>query len=1401
MRAVFAEVYTGNRNHDTITMSMDDARRLAIRYTHMGLMNFRFRRRIDASEEKLYVRLPRERWREYDSPTNLDKIPWDKDHEGDDGSMDNQAGPCYPRPVPYQRYEEDEPDPYQDTEDQLPPPPAADDGPPPRTPPKDPEPGAQSASTTSPAIPVPLMQPTGMVLAFKSGSKGPRPNCFNHYSLDNHADISIFCNASLLTNIREHKAGLKVSGISNTSVNFTHVGDHPYCGTVIYAPNNRYNLIAMRVIRDNGHHYIVDKDNLFYAIMDKDDRMLVKFDYDPADHFYKVKAAHAFDFMDPNRKAKPPEEASIALNNAVIGAGDQQYDSVMYFSAEQRRRAALVPPIHIALNHLSDPALIEAVNSPSFMNCPISAEDVANARIIYGPCKHCMEGKPLPVKGSNPTLDKFDVIAPGQLLHVDIVFISKIPHLFSVDDYSGYMNLIRMATKRKESLEHALLALVLYYRSHLKVVRCISSDHEAVFLSCESFLWTHGATYRARIPGEHEVDAERGMRTIREAMLVKQLEIKEEYTLPEPFLPFLAMDCVNTRNFIPNSRSSPRMPAEIVENEKVNFRTHITAFYGQLVLTKSNNVSTTSGAPVLKQETGIALGRIPNTKGSVWLYRMGSNRIVPRRVIKAMPMTEEWRQHLNELASRKPIDPAHFFEFRSTLEYSPSDKEPEEERTVEERTEANTVINSQRSQPVPIVQPTVAELPVSLPASPRPVQQSPVSPVYSPPARADPSPPASPPGRRRISFGNPPAPRPEPQSPIPKLSEDTKVPFFEQKHDEAHGFGRGRRAPKPKAYAVSLKPDTAEDVKWLHLNNIVPSDQDDNMFVYMGAHEDDWDFTALQITLDVAVKTKYKAQVEASAVVECKNIVDFKTFKYLMRREDAEKSIHLNLLPCSMVVKDKRDSKGELLLWKSRLATGGHMTNPDTYQPFDKTSPTASMDSVYTVLAVMQNKRMNLEVCDVPSAYLNTPLPKGKKHVMRIKPLIAKYFVIADPSAKRYLQKDGSLIVQLEKALYGLPEAGKLWHELLRDCLTESGYKSKPNDTTVWRRVEKRDGRVVSISIVLVFVDDFLHVWKGPNGGNAVRDHLHTQLGKRGLPPLKCSRLTEANAISFLGLSIQLLPGFRLFVSQPGYTAALVETYDYARRQNSPLPPDFNSRKPTEDDLKPLDEDGITLYRKEIMSIAWLVRTRPNIATAVAHKQTKCSAPTAIDLEDLGYIIGFLANNLKAGIVIDCKDTQLYLYVDVGHATHPIDMRSHSGAIVSMGKLGTGGVPIVWKSLKQKVVSLHSTSAELIGLSDMFDLLQCANDLMSFICVPQEQPFTVYQDNTSTITIAYMGRSSSQAKRRFLEIRYFWFKEHLDAGFAKLEYLASEDHPADLLASVRSGAEFKHFSSMIMGTI
>ena len=121
--------------------------------------------------------------------------------------------------------------------------------------------------------------------------------------------------------------------------------------------------------------------------------------------------------------------------------------------------------------------------------------------------------------------------------------------------------------------------------------------------------------------------------------------------------------------------------------------------------------------------------------------------------------------------------------------------------------------------------------------------------------------------------------------------------------------------------------------------------------------------------------------------------------------------------------------------------------------------------------------------------------------MIRIKPSFAKHFVIAHPSAKNFLQTDGSLLVQLEKALYGLPEAGKLRHELLKDNLTACGYKHRPNDTTTWKRVERKDGKTAAVSIILVFVDDFMHIWKIYTGSDRIiRDKLHADLRTKGIP-------------------------------------------------------------------------------------------------------------------------------------------------------------------------------------------------------------------------------------------------------------------------------------------------------------
>lgn len=185
--------------------------------------------------------------------------------------------------------------------------------------------------------------------------------------------------------------------------------------------------------------------------------------------------------------------------------------------------------------------------------------------------------------------------------------------------------------------------------------------------------------------------------------------------------------------------------------------------------------------------------------------------------------------------------------------------------------------------------------------------------------------------------------------------------------------------------------------------------------------------------------------------------------------------------------------------------------------------------------------------------------------MIKISKTLSKYVCEADPRAAAYLQSDGTLLVQLQRALYGLPEARKLWHDLMTDILRKCGYKNKEGDTCVWKYVEKhRDGSVISVSFILLYVDDILHIYKGHNGGATVRDRLHTLLGMNGLPQLTCHQLSPKSPISFLGLSICVLPGQQLHVSQPGYVAALIANFPTSsgrpvRRRESPLPSDFST--------------------------------------------------------------------------------------------------------------------------------------------------------------------------------------------------------------------------------------------------
>ena len=56
--------------------------------------------------------------------------------------------------------------------------------------------------------------------------------------------------------------------------------------------------------------------------------------------------------------------------------------------------------------------------------------------------------------------------------------------------------------------------------------------------------------------------------------------------------------------------------------------------------------------------------------------------------------------------------------------------------------------------------------------------------------------------------------------------------------------------------------------------------------------------------------------------------------------------------------------------------------------------------------------------------------------------------------------------------------------------------------------------------------------------------------------------------------------------------------------------------------------------------------------------------------------------------------------------------------------------------------------------------------------------------------MAYIGRGSSNSNSKYMDLKYFWIKEHLDNKTLRLEYLSSPQMSEDIFASPRIRFKF-----------
>jgi hypothetical protein len=170
----------------------------------------------------------------------------------------------------------------------------------------------------------------------------------------------------------------------------------------------------------------------------------------------------------------------------------------------------------------------------------------------------------------------------------------------------------------------------------------------------------------------------------------------------------------------------------------------------------------------------------------------------------------------------------------------------------------------------------------------------------------------------------------------------------------------------------------------------------------------------------------------------------------------------------------------------------------------------------------------------------------------------------------------------------------------------------------------------------------------------------------------------------------------------------------------------------------------------------------------------------------------YLNGTRELGVIIRTDEPmRVYAHIDASFAVHE-DMKSHTGVYITLGR-----GPILVSSKNQGLNTTSSTESKLVGVSDGTPQVIWTREFL----IGQgykEQSAKVYQDNTSTITLAEKGKARS-ARTRHIAIRYFFVKDRMVAGEIVVEHMPTDKIIADGLTKPLQGAAFRLSRDRMMG--
>jgi len=454
----------------------------------------------------------------------------------------------------------------------------------------------------------------------------------------------------------------------------------------------------------------------------------------------------------------------------------------------------------------------------------------------------------------------------------------------------------------------------------------------------------------------------------------------------------------------------------------------------------------------------------------------------------------------------------------------------------------------------------------------------------------------------------------------------------------------------------------------------------------------------------------------------------------------------------------------------------------------------AELDTIKILLNAVVSEDAHWMTADITDFYLNTTLPR--KEYMRIRldqipeDIRLKYGVAKIAAGAQ------SVMVEISKGMYGLPQAGRLAQDRLVEHLRQHGYHMCPNTPCLFRH----ESRQVAFSLV---VDDFGIKYLRQEDAEHLLAALQSLYkitvdwkGKKYVGiTIEHDRQARTITLSMPKYVENALARFGVQLRKAVHSPAIFTPPAYGRKAPQPAQKKDTTPRLTQSEAKRVQEIvGVFMYYARAVDSSML--TIINKIGSVQAEPTKKVADMA------QHFLLYAASWPDASTVYHASDMQLAGYSDASYLSES-DARSRAGGILFLSseqqpqpaqeRSGSttpallavpplnGGIVCVSTIIPTVVAS--AAEAEYAALFIVGQTAEGLRNTLDDLGYPQG-PTRLISDNACAVGIA--NDTVKQKRSKAIDMRFHWIRDRAKKGHFAIDWHPGKENVADFFTKIYS---------------